>query len=195
MTRHYIEDAVNVGHNGAEVASRGMVNLIDGTNVTLTVADNAGADRVDVTVASTASGSGFIAYDQITASVTVTSSTEATPTTIITCAAHTFDGNPVLLTFSTQGVFVGSSASGDGVLIGLFESTTEIDRISTLQVPVAGSFQVALTGQIRFTPTAGSHTYTIAAWNLGTPNLVLVVAGAGGAAVNRPAFALFQHGS
>ena len=59
MARHYIEDAVNVGHSGTEVASRAMVNFIDGANVTLTVADNAGTDSVDVTVAASAPTTGW----------------------------------------------------------------------------------------------------------------------------------------
>lgn len=51
MARHYVEDAVNVAHNGTEVASRAKINLIDGTGVAFTVADNAGTDSVDVTPA------------------------------------------------------------------------------------------------------------------------------------------------
>src|SRR5438876_918786 len=59
MARNYIEDAVNVGKAGIEVASRGMLNFIDGAGITSTVADNAGTDSVDVTVAFTGAVGGM----------------------------------------------------------------------------------------------------------------------------------------
>lgn len=46
--------AVSLG--GAAVGSRRGLNLVQGTNVTLTVTDNPGAERVDVTVAASGSG-------------------------------------------------------------------------------------------------------------------------------------------
>ena len=46
-----------VSKNGTLIGTRQEINLIEGANVTLTVADNA-ANRVDITVASTASGGG-----------------------------------------------------------------------------------------------------------------------------------------
>lgn len=48
---------VNILTNGVSVGTRKSVNLIEGANTTLTVADNAGANRVDVTV-TTAAGAG-----------------------------------------------------------------------------------------------------------------------------------------
>ena len=44
---------VAVDKGGTLVGTRKEINLIEGSNVTLTVADNAGSDRVDVTVAAT----------------------------------------------------------------------------------------------------------------------------------------------
>lgn len=43
---------------GTTIATRGAINLIEGSNVTITTSDNSGADRVDITIASTASGGG-----------------------------------------------------------------------------------------------------------------------------------------
>jgi lysophospholipase L1-like esterase len=42
-------------HNGTVVGSRAALNLVDGSNITLTVTDNPGAGRVDVTIAGPAS--------------------------------------------------------------------------------------------------------------------------------------------
>ncbi len=47
---------VIVSKAGTTVGTRKQVNLIEGSGVTLTVADNSGSDRVDVTVASTVGG-------------------------------------------------------------------------------------------------------------------------------------------
>lgn len=44
MARHLIEgDVLRVAKGGSEVAARPALNLIEGANVTLTVADNPGA--------------------------------------------------------------------------------------------------------------------------------------------------------
>jgi hypothetical protein len=56
----YTTVPVTVQKAGSEVGTRGVVNLIEGSNVTLTVADNAGQNRVDVTVAAT---SGAVAVE------------------------------------------------------------------------------------------------------------------------------------
>lgn len=58
-----VEDNVStqkvvVSKAGSTVGTRQQINLIEGSNVTLTVSDNAGSDRVDVTIASTAGGGG-----------------------------------------------------------------------------------------------------------------------------------------
>ena len=54
---HLIDGTVLVVKKaGSTVGTRKTLNLIEGSNVTLTVADNAGSDRVDVTVASTGGG-------------------------------------------------------------------------------------------------------------------------------------------
>lgn len=42
-----------IDHSGAAVGTRPALNVIDGANVALTVADNAGANRVDLTIAAT----------------------------------------------------------------------------------------------------------------------------------------------
>lgn len=62
--------SIAVDHNGTLVGTRGTINFIDGTNVTLTVADNGGASRVDVTVA--ASGGGGSVPPPVSAAALVT---------------------------------------------------------------------------------------------------------------------------
>lgn len=130
-----------------------------------------------------------LGYDQITTTVNIASTTEATPTTLIACAAHTFDGAPVLLTvfgyFST-----GSVAVSQQIL--LFEGATEITRLGQIVLAAAAVDVFAVTYLYRFTPTAAAHTYTIA----GFANSVAGTApffggGVGGTGAVSPAFARF----
>ncbi len=121
-----------------------------------------------------------IGYDQITGNVTVSSATEATGTTIITCAAHVFDGSPVIAEFFCAVI---SPGSGDFVLVSLFEGSTQIARFCRVASTDPGM------GKVRFTPSAASHTYTVTGFrstNNGTIN-----AGAAGTAVYPPTFIRF----
>lgn len=146
-----------------------------------------------------------IGYDQVTtSSISIASTTEASPTTIIACASHTFDGAPVIVEFcapavSTQTVTV----LGAGVTVTpkasfyLFESTTEVTRLSvtaanmSLTGTTTGTLSLimACAGKQRFTPSAGAHTYILAATvGSGTGT---VFSGAGGAATDAPTWIRF----
>lgn len=54
--------AVIVYDDGTRVAVRPRINLIEGTNVTLTIADNTTDEAVDVTIAASGSGGGGTSY-------------------------------------------------------------------------------------------------------------------------------------
>lgn len=128
-----------------------------------------------------------IGYDQITSNVNIGSSTEASGTTIITCAAHTFDGSPVWAEFSASNVYGGGA---NNILVCLFEGATEIGKLC--QVRTEGAVSMLAYGRLRFTPTAGSHTYTVTAFATsltGPPN---IGAGAGGTGAYVPASIVFK---
>lgn len=128
-----------------------------------------------------------LAYTQITAGVNITGTVPATPTTVITGSATVFDGNPVLLEFFTPLVITPSTAGGS-LNIGLYESGSLVAQIASIITPAAANMRVPVRVAIRFTPTLGSHTYSIAAWvssTTGTPN---VAAGTGTGGANAPAY-------
>lgn len=100
-----------------------------------------------------------IGYDAITGAVTVSSNSAVSPTTIITCAAHTFDGAAVFLDVLLASV--ATPASVNQVTISVFESTTSIARIGFLSAAGGATMTVPMRLGLRFTPTAGSHTYLI----------------------------------
>jgi hypothetical protein len=129
-----------------------------------------------------------IGYAQITSNVNIASTTEATGTTIISPGAITFDGSPVVLTVFP---FIQTGTTTASVVLSLFEGSTQITRLGVLGSPSAAVANETFTTSYRFTPSAGSHSYTITgvASNLtGTPK---VVAGSGGTGGNPPAFVRF----
>ncbi len=129
-------------------------------------------------------------YDQITSTVNIASTTEATGTTIITAAAHTFDGGAVMAEFFSPVGVTGTTLS-QVVTISLFEAATQIGRIAVFDTPAAAQALMPIHAMLRFTPSAASHTYTITAFTTNVTGTPQVGAGAGGTGVNVPAYLRF----
>lgn len=143
-------------------------------------------------VTSSGGGGGEINYTQITAPVNVVSTTEATGTTILSPGALTFDGTAVLVQFFAM--VTTPSSTGAGVTLSLFEGATQITRLAIAFAGASvGNVQniVPVAAFYRFTPTAGSHTYTVTAYAQTTSGTPAVDAGAGGTSGNPPAFIRF----
>jgi len=135
-----------------------------------------------------ASGAGTeIGYDQITAIVNIVGTSEGAPTTVITCAAHVFDGQPVIATFYCIAIIMGTSAPTFN--INLYETGAVVQRLAYAQGGSALGMPILVA--TRFTPTAASHTYTIGAWVPNTTGAPSLSAGAGGAGNNPPAYVRF----
>jgi hypothetical protein len=127
-----------------------------------------------------------IGYSQITTSVTVSSSTESAGTAVISPGALTFDGGAVMVEFFSPAIFPGSSV--DVVIVCMFESTVEIGRLLAVENSASG-VAVSGVGRLKFTPSAGAHTYTLTAFRASVNGSIS--AGAGGTATYVPAFVRF----
>jgi hypothetical protein len=129
-----------------------------------------------------------IAYDQITSGVNVASTTEGTPTAIIAGTAHTYEAVPYVAEFFSPQVANSTAAAGTVTLL-LIADGASIGRIAVSD-SVTATTQIiqALTGRLRFTPTAASHTYGISAFCSNTGGTPAVGAGAGGINTLVPAF-------
>lgn len=154
----------------------------------VTVTGAAAAGQVPV-ASSAAAGAwayppGFqFGYDQVTtASISVTSVTEAAGTTLITCAAHVFDGSAVWCSFWAPN----AATAGTFIVVSLFEGATQISRIVDAAPGASGNF---LWGEFKFTPTAASHSYVVTAFR-GTANVTLLQ-DAGGTGGLGPMFVAF----
>lgn len=128
-----------------------------------------------------------IAYAQITANVTgIAGTTYAGSSSIVAAPTTVFDGTPVWVEFYSSSV--NNNTDGARVIFSLGEGATDLGIITSMAAGGASVGQ-AVYGKFKFTPSAASHTYQIVAFvNAGTGQ---VVAGAGGAGVNVPAFIRF----
>jgi len=159
--------------------------LFIGTGITLTN-PAAGEARLDVH----ATGA-ELAYDQITANVTITG-TSGAQQLIFTLGPVTYDGaTRVRVETYTPTFDIEASGGGGGNLIAeLWIDSTDLGRMGQANVGGVGAF--ADNGwpmnTIEFvTPSAGSHTFYIKYWSTGgTPT---ITADAGGALAYMPAWA------
>lgn len=128
-----------------------------------------------------------IGYDQITASVTISSNTEATGTSVIAGTSYTFDGSPVIAHFFCPRA---DSPTTNAMIISLFESTTQIGRLVVIQPEGAATVRSGESAFLRFTPSAGAHTYSVTAFAQ-TAGSGIVVAGLAGTGAQVAAFLRF----
>lgn len=142
----------------------------------------------DIEGAVTGAAGTEIGYDQITAPVTVASTTEATGTLIIPGSAHAFDGAKVYAEFYCPRVIGGTN--GYTVTISLFEGSTQIFRMAVVggAAVASGGFQTPVCISVPFTPSAGNHTYKITAH---CPESAQIYCGVGGTATDAPAYLKF----
>jgi hypothetical protein len=174
-------------------AGGGGTGAISGVTVTGTAAAG------DAIIATSSSAGSWVfppdhefGYDQITSFVAIASTTEATGTTIISCAAHVFDGSPVLATFFAPGIQM-SAVNQELITVSLFEGATQIARLCQVEGITSATLQGIWPGigMLRFTPSAASHTYTVSAISSSLTATPGIIAGANGTGAYPPAFIRF----
>lgn len=141
-----------------------------------------------------ATGTTVVDYTQFTASVTIASTTEGTPTTIVSASAHSFDGSTlVCVEFFAPGS-VCNPVAGSGFILDLYDGGTSLGRIAIVQNPSASSgINVPLFGRRFLTPSNASHTYSVGGWSFSSANPV-VTAGAGGTTTALPGYIRITSG-
>ncbi len=135
------------------VFSRRRLNLIEGAGATLTVADDAGNEEIDITF----TGPSELGYSAITADITTTSDTLVDAT-----------GLSVGVTIGTRGILVQFFAPEVRNSTDALRTTVEIyDDTGAARVQLGMSTSAVADGagamflQARLTPAAGSRTYKV----------------------------------
>lgn len=125
-------------------------------------------------------------YAQITSPVTVSSTTEATPTNIVSGNSVTYDGSTaVIIEFFTCEISCNTASVIN--IINLWDGSTDIGRIAKVRADISTDRRVSVYARVRLTPSAAAHTYHIKGWN-GGASTTSVDAGAGGAGTAVPAY-------
>ena len=127
-----------------------------------------------------------LAYAEITANKTVAQAAEGAADSVVAAPAVTFDGTTAVLIEFFSAALNPAAVAAASVNIWLYQDGASIGRLAVVSNPAAGQLYVPVHAVRRLTPTAGAHTYVIAATqNLGNG---LIAAGAGGAGSYPPAF-------
>jgi hypothetical protein len=126
-------------------------------------------------------------YAQFTSDVSVASSTEATPTQIVSGGAVTYDGSTTVLIEVYAPNFISSGTAGAYLVTHLWDGATELGPISVKQTKGTGAeLEGALSGSHRVTPSAGAHTFK---WQVHSSEAgASIQAGAGGTGTRLPGF-------
>lgn len=126
-----------------------------------------------------------LSYQQVTTSTSITATTEAGATTIVTADAITFDGATVaLVDFFSPQVTV---PSGSEMVVVLYDGSSSIGFFGDVNATAGGANQTALRLTRRITPSNASHTYSVRAYR--TTSNCTVFGGAGNTnGVYQPAF-------
>lgn len=102
-------------------------------------------------------------YAQITSNHSVTATTAAAATTVVSLPARVYDGTTVIMVeFYSFGGLTGANST---IVINLWDGSTDLGRLCQVQAVTAG-VQVGahMNGCWRITPSAASHTYIAKAW-------------------------------
>lgn len=137
----------------------------------------------DASTGATITPSGSLpGYASIDTPVAVSSTSESAGTPIIDGAVFQCDGSPVLVQFFAPYLEVDQDAD-QTLAIVLFDQTADLGVIAELRADVnalAGEkLHAPGIGWLRYTPTAGSHTYSVTGFKSGS-NAASPVVGAGG---------------
>jgi len=113
-----------------------------------------------------------LAYAQITAAVSITSTAEATGTDIVAAPAVTADGSTALLIEFFTPIAAPAAIANESMAINIYENGANVGRIALVTTPTAAQMTTAIYGRLRRTPAAGSRTYKAGGWRVAGNGIV-----------------------
>jgi hypothetical protein len=170
---------VRVAKAGTLVGTRRELNLIEGSNVTMTVADNAGANRVDVTINSAGGGGGGTPAGSVVAETSYGQASAVGVGTNYAREDHTH-GTPALPTPAaigavptTRTITTSTGLTGGGDL-SANRTLSVVDNTTTQRVEVAdGGSLIGTRKRVNFVD--GTYTTVTAVDNAGSDRVDVTV--------------------
>jgi hypothetical protein len=157
-----------------------------GAEGTSAVAHDNGAPIVQVMTYNSLPGQELDYAEYTSGDISVTSTTEASGTTVVDGNSVTYDGRTeVWIEFFASGAKP-APVQGLSMFINVVEDSTTIDRIAVVQNETQASHAITsgvrapVLAKMKHTPSSGAHTYHITAY-LSSAGTGVVKAGAGGA--------------
>jgi hypothetical protein len=169
---------VGVRKNSAgSTFSRRRINFIEGSGVTLTVADDSGNEEVDVTIAATAGDAAGVERDYVqkTTDTAISGANEGAADTIITGTSRAWLAEKVNITFSFS-----YNNGPDGIILVFIRNATVIGQ-ARVPLGAGGDFTV------QDTPSAATFSYVVKAFRNGATGGT-IEAGTGASGTDKPAF-------
>lgn len=157
---------------------------LDGNKIT-GLADGVAADDAATVGQVGGGGSTELSYVEVTSSLTVTATSDATAQTFVSSAAIAYDGSTRILIeiWCPYMDITGNQA----IVLNLYDGSTDLGRIANLEtVNGSGLTSETVSGKRFLTPSAATHTFHIKAWK--TAGTGTVGAQAGGTATYMPAW-------
>ncbi len=138
--------------------------------------------RVTALTSATIADTAELAYVEFTSPVTVSATSEGTPTAVVSAGAVVYAAARIKIEFYAPGYNTGNG-TGANLLANLWDASTNLGRIAVAQ----GVNLIYPIYAVRYlTPTAASHTYKIQAWQTVANGTIL--AGSGGVGAQLPGF-------
>lgn len=103
-----------------------------------------------------------LAYNQITANVSLTNASAAQSNLVIEGTTRTYDGSPILVE-----VFCPVLSNSTQCYLNLFDASTDLGYFTA-----TGNTFVPASASRRITPTPGTHNYRIGGWSVGGTGIV-----------------------
>lgn len=122
---------VRVAKAGTLVGTRGRINFIEGSNVTITATDDSGSDEIDVTIASTGGGGAVSSVTAANGSLTIS------PTTGSVLASINL-GHPNVWTTTQDFTLI----TGDEINLGSFAPSQADNKFASYDQTAATDYQV-----------------------------------------------------
>ena len=125
-------------------------------------------------------------YVELTAGVTVSATSEATATTIVSSNAVTFDGaTAVIIEVFLPGDSNAASQQNNFVL---YDGASSIGIWDITNTSASGTLEYAQVLKRKLTPSAAAHTYSVRGYKLVGASSFIIQAGAGGSGNTMPGY-------